>query len=189
MGIKLISAPAVEPLSLSDAKDHLIISDSLHDDLINSAITAARDWVEIHTGRCLINQTWEIALDEFPAEIELVKIPVSSITSVKYIDSDGVEQTITSTNYGIDDYSPRHWLIPASGYTWPSTLDSANAVKVRYVAGYGAASTDVPAPIIQALKLLVGDFMENRENTVIGVSVSSTDTVKMLLAPYRVLAI
>ena len=48
---------------------------------------------------------------------------------------------------------------------------------------------DVPAPIIQAIKLLVGDFMENRENTVIGVSVSSTDTVKMLLAPYRVLAI
>jgi uncharacterized phiE125 gp8 family phage protein len=186
MGIKLITAPTTEPVSLSDAKEHLVISDSLHDDLITSAIKAAREWVEQYLGKCLINQTWELALDDFPEEIELIKLPVSSIDSIKYIDQDGAEQTITATNYGIDDYSPRHWVIPVSGYSWPVPLDSANAVKVRYVAGYGSAS-DVPGPIVQAIKLLIGDFMENRENTIVGVSVSSTRTVEMLLAPYRML--
>jgi len=187
MGIKLIAAPLLEPVSLVQAKEHLIISHSNDDDLITAAILAAREWVEQYIGRCLIDQAWELALDEFPEEIELVKVPASSITSVKYINTSSVETTISAANYGIDDYSPRHWLIPTDGNEWPTPLDSANAVKVRYVAGYGSAATDVPGPIIQAIKLLIGDFYEHRENTVIGAPVVSTDAVKMLLSMYRVI--
>ncbi len=189
MGIKLITAPSVEPVSLAEAKEHLIVEHTNHDALIAAAILSAREWVEQYTGRCLISQTWELALDEFPEEIELKKIPAISISSVKYINTSNVETTINASNYGVDDYSPRHWLIPTDSNEWPTPLDSANSVKVQYVAGYGTASTDVPGPIIQAVKLLIGDFYEHRENTVIGAPVASTETVKMLLSMYRVVAL
>ncbi|MCP4366335.1 MAG: hypothetical protein GY800_13710 [Planctomycetes bacterium] len=181
--MKLITAPATEPLSLADAKEHLIIDDDLHNTLISSAITAAREYVEEYTGRALVSQTREMAFDSFPDEIDLSKMPVLSITSIKYYDTDDTEQTMDSGDYVLDDYSLNHRVICPDG--WPSTNGDTNNVKVRYIAGYET----VPEPVVWAIKLLVGDAMENREETVIGVSVTPTKTAQMLLAPYRILRV
>lgn len=185
MGWKPVTQPASEPITLSEAKTHLAVDDSTHDTTITAAITAARIWVEKYLQSALIEQTIEIALDQFPSEIELPIGPAMAVTSVKYIDVDGNEQTIASTNYGLDDYSPRHWIIRAADYDWPDTYDMANAVKIRYTAGFGSAAADVPEPIKQAIKLIVGDMHEHREETITGVSISRLSWVESLLMPYR----
>lgn len=163
MALKLIIAPAAEPISVDEAKLHLRVDGTDDDLLIAALITAAREQAEHRTGRALVNQNWELALDDFPAgEIELPKVPASSIVSVKYLNAGGNEQTIAGANYGLDNYGLRHWVIPADGYSWPDTNGGANNVKVQFVAGYGDA-TAVPASIKNWMKLAIGTWYSSRE--------------------------
>ena len=125
-------------------------SNTTHDPLLGMLLTAARVAAEQRTGRALITQTWERVLDAFPAnEIELGMLPVQSISSVKYYDADGVLQTLSSANYTLDADTLPGWLLPAAGTSWPSTYAMSQAVIVRFVAGYGAAGSAVPAAIRQ----------------------------------------
>lgn len=191
MGLKLITAPDAEPITAADIVTRIgtKTGDIASDDL-EAMIATARAWVEDYTGRSLINQTWELALDAFPAaEIELPRPPVSSITSVSYLDSDATEQTLDASAYTVDDYGVTHWLLPAYGTVWPTTADAANAVKVRYVAGYGASGASVPAPIVQAIVLIVGQAYRAQPGLETGLYPAMIpNAAKELLAPFRLLA-
>ena len=156
---KIITAPSAEPLLLADVKTRLSISDDLDNTDIASFISAAREQAESYMQRSIITQTVEIALDVFPSDIELPFSPVQSITSVKYLDTDQVEQTLDSANYTLDDYGVRQWLLRAVDTEWPDTYGAANAVKVRYVAGWGDAGTDAPADVINAMLIALGHWI------------------------------
>lgn len=189
MGLKLITAPAVEPVLLADVKAQLGIptADTAHDDVITRRITEAREWAEIYTNRAFITQTVELALDAFPAaEIDLPRGPVTGITSVKYLDDSQMEQTLDAATYTLDDYGPQPWLLPAYGQDWPTTLDAANAVKIRYVCGYGGTGASVPGPIKEAILLTVGHWMNFQPGVESGVSITRIPyAVECLLSPYR----
>jgi uncharacterized phiE125 gp8 family phage protein len=151
MTLKLITAATTWPVTRAEAKNQCRIDADLtaDDARIDMLIEAATMAAEHELGdRALMTQTWERVLDEFPCvAIELGKQPVSSIVSVKYIDATEVEQTLSSASYSHDtDTDEGLWLLPAIGTSWPSTLDTANAVRVRFECGYGAAE-DVPAAI------------------------------------------
>lgn len=191
MGLKLITAPAAEPITAADILTRIGVrsGDVLTADL-EALITSARQWVEEYTGRALIRQTWELALDAFPASaIQLPRPPVSSITSVTYADSAGVVQTLDPSGYSLDDYSLVNWLLPAYGASWPGTADAANAVKIRYVAGYGATGSDVPAPIVNAITLIVGQSYRAQPGLETGLYPASIpNAAKELLTPFRLIA-
>lgn len=122
-------------------------------------ISSAREWVEKYTGLFLAPRTIEIARDAFPnCAMTLEGFPVTSIVSVKYLDESGIEQTLSSALYFLDDYQNPSSLINVIDTQWPSTLNSANAVKVRYVAG----STTIDASVKAAILLLVGHLYFNR---------------------------
>lgn len=167
--LKLVTAPAEEPITLAEAKTHLRVDASDEDALITSLIVAARRAAEQRTGRALVTQTWEASCDEFPGSgegIPLQLAPVQSVTSVKYIDTAGVEQTIGAPNYTLNDRgSMGHSVLPAHGYAWPSAREQQNAVTVRFVAGYGAAAA-VPQDIKAWLLLTIGTLYMQRESFV-----------------------
>jgi uncharacterized phiE125 gp8 family phage protein len=178
MSLKLITAPEEEPLTLADAKAHLRVESTDDDTLISSLIMSAREAVEGHTQRSLMLQTWELALPAFPTAcradaslylfaIQIPKSPLSSITSVKYVDEAGVLQTMDEDDYQLDDHSEPPQLVPAYGTVWPSTRAQPNAVLIRYVAGYPEAE-NVPAQIKSWMKLRIGTLYENRESIVNG---------------------
>lgn len=186
MPLTLITPPATEPITLAEAKAQCKVEHALDDDLITTLIQTYRERAEHETGRALITQTWELSLDAFPeAEIELPKPNVVSITSVTYLDSAGVLQTISGANYTLDAAAIPGWVLPAVNYTWPTSQDVANAVKVRFVAGYGAAAA-VPAAIKTWIKLQIGAAYANREAFVRGnVSELPNRFVDGLLDPFR----
>ena len=74
----------------------------------------------------------------------------------------------------------------AYGADWPrENLYPTNPVNIRFTAGFGGAA-DVPGPVVAAMKLLVGHWYENRENSLVGVSVNELPMgVTALLANYR----
>ncbi len=163
MPLKLITAPASEPITTAEAKTALRIDTSDQDTLIAAFITAAREQCEQHTGRALLTQTWERTLDAFPDnEIRLGWPPIIAITSVKYIDVDGVEQTLAANVYTLDNDTEPGWLLLADGQSWPATSDVANAVRVRFTAGYASAAA-VPQSLKTWITLKVGELIENRE--------------------------
>ena len=186
MGLKLITAPSVEPLTLADAKLHLRVDGTDEDTLITALIAAARQYAEHTTERSLITQTWELAVDAFPAaEIQLPKPRVLAIVSVKYDDVNAVEQTLAGAAYTLDSHSEPGWLLPAYNTSWPGTLAAANAMRVRYTAGYGPAAADVPEGLKRWMLLRIGSLYAMREEVVPGRALQP-QFVDRLLDPYRV---
>lgn len=180
--MKIFTAPTHEPVTLIEAKDHLRVDHADDDALISALIVAARQWCEEYTGRQFMTSTWDWTLDEFASLFSVPRPPLQSVTSVKYLDSDGVEQTLVSTAYRVDAISEPGRIALDYDQSWPSTYSVLNAVTVRFVAGY----TTVPEPIRQAVLIMVGELYENREDTIALTINSVPFGVRALLGPYRV---
>lgn len=188
--MKVITAPAIEPVTLANVREQLGIndaSDTGSDAIITRRITEARQFVENYTRRSMNTQTLEIRLDTFPERIELPAPPVISVTSVKYIDTDGVLQTISASNYVLDDYPMVPFIREAYGYSWPSHRNEPNAVRVQYSAGYGPLATDVPQIIRECIMLIVGHWMNFQPQSENGVQLSRIPfAVRDILDQYAV---
>lgn len=190
MSIKVITAPTFEPVSLAEARLHLRIADdqTAEDAMIASLIVAARIEAEHRTGYALATQTLEIALEAWPADgdIELPRPPFVSVTSVKYTDADGNEQTVDPGDYTVDSHLSPAWLLRAYGVEWPTARKQANAVRVRYVAGYAQGAC--PEVDRSWIKMRVGTLYENR-NADAERPVAPSPFADRLLDPYRVIAL
>lgn len=190
MKISLVSGPAAEPLTVAELKLHLRIGIDDEDALLASFITAARTHIEIITQRSLVTQTWDYWLDRFPTQrrIELPRPPLQSVTGIYYIPDGASEATFAEDNYLVD--APFGAVCLGLNASWPGDLlQAVNGVRIRFVAGYGSAGADVPEPLRQAIRILAGDFYENRENAVVGqgVNVLSIPTgVLYLCQAYRI---
>ena len=179
MALKLITAPSTYPVTLAEAKLHCRVDLADDDTLITALITAATEMAEQKTGRAIMAQTLELTLDAFPEAFELTRVPVQSITSVKYYDTTGAQQTLSNTLYALDaadDFGFAH-ISPVYGGTWPTTRDQINAVAVRYVAGYADAA-GVPQSIKNWILLMVSTMYANRETEAYSSRAVST-TVQM----------
>jgi uncharacterized phiE125 gp8 family phage protein len=165
MATRLITPPESEPVTLDEAKLHCRVDHNAEDTLILALVTSAREQCEHILGRSIMPQTWELVLDKFPSEgdIELLNPTIISITSVKYIDAlTANEVTLAANQYALDKDNEPGLLMPASGITWPATLDVTNAVRIRYTAGYADAAS-VPASIKSWILLAIGVWHKNRE--------------------------
>ncbi len=144
--VRLITPPAVEPVTITEAKLDARVDSSTEDNLFTALIVAAREEIEKISRRALINRTLELALDAWPAVnyIDLPYPPLGSVTQITYYDAAGVQQTWAAANYiVIADQEPgRVALAPAC--SWPTDLHTWPRLRVRYVAGYGASATAVP---------------------------------------------
>tara|TARA_Y100001963_G_scaffold88510_1_gene122293 strand:- start:1593 stop:2168 length:576 start_codon:yes stop_codon:yes gene_type:complete len=187
MSLTLSSGPGVEPLTTAEAKSHLRVDTSDDDTLIDSLILASRHFVENYTGRQLIQATWVLKRKGFVNELYLPRSPLSSVSSIQYVDEDGATQTLAASVYTVDADSNPGRVVIAYGQDWPNLRDQINNVTITFVAGYGTAVTDVPEPIRQAIRLLVAHYYETREPYIIGTSASPVPfAVESLLWQYKV---
>jgi uncharacterized phiE125 gp8 family phage protein len=170
MALTLVTAPAAEPLSATEAKDHLREDGTGQDSLITSLIVAARQYGETVTRRAWVTQTWDLKLDGFPAcgVIDVPLPPLQSVTSVTYLDESGVSQTLSAGSYTVDIAGEPGRIVRAYGAAWPTTrYGTPSAVTVRFVAGYGLAVA-VPDVLKHAMRLMIGHWYANRENVALG---------------------
>lgn len=165
MPSNVVLPPATTPVTLTEAKQTLLVDHTADDALITQLIEAATREVETLTARSLVTQTREMVLDEWPAAslILLEHPPVSAITSIRYVTDAGVEVTLAATEYElISDVTPPY-VWPGEGRAWPSaTLRSRAPIRVRYVCGYGDAAA-VPSDFKRLVLGLVAVDYENRE--------------------------
>jgi uncharacterized phiE125 gp8 family phage protein len=193
MALSLVTAPELEPVSLDAAKTYLHVDVDDENGLIQELIVAAREHAETYTRRALITQTWDLKLDAFPCSdsgIWLPKPPVISVSSITYVDTNGVTQTWSSSLYETDFPSGpkavKARVQPAYGQYYPITrVGVFNAVTVRFVCGYGAAEESVPSSIKTAMLVLIAHWYAHREPVVVGSTANEIPaTVDAHLWPY-----
>ena len=194
MALVLTSGPAVEPVSLAEAKTHLRVDGSAEDTLISSLIITSRLHVEAALGLALITQSWSCFLDAWPASassgsvVKLPLRPVQAIAGVLLYGPDESVETIAPETYLLDGAGVPPRLVRQGALAWPAPKRTANAIEIAFVAGYGDAAADVPAPIRQAILLLVAHWYEHREPVEIGSSLAAVpQMVSELLHPYRMI--
>lgn len=183
---KRIIAPTLEPITLDEAKAQLRFTSNAEDTLISALIGAARDLCESETGRALMPQTWESTRCGFWNEMHLNRAPVVSITSIKYIDVNGDEQTLTDTEYVLDNASDSFArVVLAPNKSWPAVYFGINTIRIRYVAGYANADA-VPQALKQWMLLQISHWFRNRESVNVGNITGKFDYVDNLLNAYRI---
>lgn len=191
--LTVVTAPEAEPVTLSEAKLHLRQDNAEDDALITALIVAAREWCENYTRRSFVRRTYDLRMDCWPSEIRLPRAPVSSITSIQYVDDSGT-QTLATDQYQTDIYSEPARIVPAYGVVWPVLKSGEiNAVTVRYITGYGPGTgspTDhaenVPDALKAAMKLCIGAWYEHREQIAAVQIFEVPFAVKALLAPFEI---
>ena len=97
---------AVEP-AVTDAELKLFAKIDLTDDdaLVTDLNSAAEEYIKDTLERSLVKETWELSLDAFPQSgcpIEICRTPLISVGSIKYIDTDGVLQTLDASEFTAD---------------------------------------------------------------------------------------
>ena len=160
---KVTTEPTTEPVTLTEAKIHLRVTQTNEDSLITSLIQVARQWCEAYEGRKYITQTLTVKYDNLDGVMVLPFGPAQSITSLKYIDESEAEQTVSSDDYSLDTYGDPPSLYADYGVSFPVPLAVRNSAEIIYVAGYGAASA-VPERVKCAIKLVLSHLFEHREH-------------------------
>lgn len=194
LGLRLISEPDVEPITLADAKAQCRVTHSAEDELLHGYIRAARQSCETYQLRAWLTQTWELTLDGFPAPtprnpaaaIRLPRPPLQAVVSVIYLAEDGSEVTMDPGDYRVTTGVEPGIVAPASPPHWPAVVKRPGAVRIRYVAGY-ERPLQVPENWRQAVRFEVGHYYQNRSSVEVGVSASPMlRATEALLAPDRI---
>lgn len=183
MSLTIHTAPAVEPVSVAEAKLHCKIDSADEDAAVTLLIKAARRYCENYRRESFILTVWNLGLDRFPRlrdrrggclttpyfDRDAILLPVGpaiSVTGILYADTAGDGQVFG--DYDVDLSSRPGRIRPEYGVSWPQTREQMNAVAVTFSAGYGAAGSNVPEHLREAMLLLIGHWYRNREAVNIG---------------------
>lgn len=161
MSTALITKPAVEPVTLSEAKSHLRVDGSAEDTLISELITVARQHLEQVIEVRMITQTWRQYEDCWPLSrmLNLKTRPVRSVQSITVYDSDGTPTIIAPADYQLDLVSqPARIYLPEGA----SSGQAMNGIEVDFTAGFGDTGVEVPDTLKRAILLLVAHWYEFR---------------------------
>jgi len=152
------------PVTLAEVKSHLRlnVNDPTHDENLTLLTEAAAERLEQDLDRQLITATYlqtQFKWNEpdTSVEVRLRSRAVLSVSSVKYVDSDGADQTLDTADYVFD--SARGSLFPVSGGQWPGVQhENPNAISIAFTAGYGSDAGCMPRLFKAAILLGVGKW-------------------------------
>jgi len=100
----LLTAPAIEPLSLAEAKAYLRVETGDDDDVIGALIAGSRIHVEAQTRHALITQSWRICADGWPDDgrLAIVPAPLQALSAARVYDADNVAHALDPSAFVLD---------------------------------------------------------------------------------------
>lgn len=165
-------------------------SGTTEDVLIADLIKTAQTMVENHCGVALTEKTLRMTSQGWPVRrLPLMFNPVTSIESVKYLDENGDQQTLSPSIYVADIVGAiRPTISRAWSQTWPVLYRHPSPVIVEYKCGHNDVNP-VPRTLVQAVRMMASDLYENRESQITSQyfgerSVIENPTLSRILAPY-----
>lgn len=182
MTLDVVIPPATEPVSLDEARAFCRVDSDHEDVLLTALITAAREQVEVMTGRALADQTLRMTRAPAPRE-RVVMLPRHPAIEVIEVSSGG---EVLGEWEAVTDSVPGVVLYP---HPWPH----GGPVSITFRCGYGAVDEDgkaltpaCPERARHAIRFLVGHWYEERQPAVVGRSVINVPwTVESLVRPLK----
>ena len=167
-----------EPVTVAEVKAHCRIDTDDDDTLIEGLIAAARRGIEKKIHRLIGVQTWEYSLGWWPcgSDLAIPLVPLQSVERVAYTDKDYLETVLldlsaspssSSAVFGVHgmglEYRPGFLRLKLD-QVWPTTVQLAPGypIVIQVTAGI-PIGVDFPAPIKQAILMMVAHFYEHRE--------------------------
>ena len=208
MGGQTVNTSAtIDPLTYTEIRDYLRLDEGVDEALLITLLKMATQYAENHTGRALINRTYNLFIDGIDEVdlalwegtkvgpdmsirkrfIELPTTPVSSVSAITSFNDEDTETTFASSKYFLDSTREPARVYLRDGEAWPTGLRVANGLKIVYVAGYGTSRSDVPEAIRLAILQMIAFNYEHRgdyEGTL-----RQPFMVQSLLQPYRRLSL
>jgi uncharacterized phiE125 gp8 family phage protein len=180
MRTKVISVDRFEELITDrEQMEHSRIDDDYDIEIVQANIAAATDLVEKWLNRKLFSTEMVGSIPSFRKRVNIPYPPIHEVTKVTMEDSNGtVTELVSGTDYRFDDISEQViFMTDQSRY---------ENFKFHYKCGYENRS-DIPMSILHAIKQTASTLYENREDTVIGASVSEVPLkTQRLIGAYRV---
>lgn len=173
MNPTLTAIGSTPPITLAEAKSAKRITSIAEDDVLQRMLDTAIEVAEFGSGRALRLNTYKLYLNSFSdsrfvvnGAIRVPFVPLRTVESIKYFDTDGNEQTLADTVYQVDLYREPGEITLKSGQSWPSLKGQVNAVTIEFTAGYSNAGdlNRPPSKLIQAIELIFGEYNINRED-------------------------
>lgn len=180
----LLVPPAIEPVTLADAKLACRVDDASLDGEISVLIATARQTLEAWCWSSFITQTWQYWWDRFEFELFIPRAPLISSTFLQYLAPQATNNVYTTVPTSIYELSWRHGIpFYRIQYlqTWPVTRGYRDDVMCQVVMGYGPNATDVPAPLRHAIKMMVVYLFANHGET----PAEMPQAITRLIANYR----
>lgn len=201
IGRKTISKsfPDTDYLSLAEAKAWLRVTHTREDDLISMLISNAIAQVSNYLGYSVVQANSKYSFDYLQGADAMISpilgnvIPVGtmlnipsrviSIVTAKYIDKNQTAQTLDVVNNSANSQSQFNYALTVNSY--PSSLtDAREKFVIEILEGF--APSEFPADIKLACLLIVAQFMDNRSNIIVGVTVNDIPKgTEYILDQYR----
>jgi uncharacterized phiE125 gp8 family phage protein len=158
---------ASEPVTIGQARQQARTDgDQYHDDELTRLITVARSHVEQVCGVRLGTQTIVAKCDSFADMCRLSEAPIQSVTSIAYVDTDGVGQTVSASVYELRSEGLDASIVLKFNQSWPS-IQPGSRITLTVVAGF---ETPDPAYIHAMLVYLAGQFQNHEPVEVAGMT-------------------
>jgi uncharacterized phiE125 gp8 family phage protein len=202
--LEQVVGPAVEPLSILDAKNHLRVDVPDDDALIGRLLVAMRQSAETRLRRALLTQTLDLILDVWPYPLQVwtgrvlqtmnmpptpraaivdgIKPPLQSVVQITYLDATGATQTVDPSVYRVITGTPGA-IFPHIGKAWPAVNLEPGCITVRYICGFTDPADDRLSCVKAWMLVNLGTYYENRESVITGTIVNSLPGSDALLAP------
>ncbi|MDB5624203.1 MAG: hypothetical protein JWR73_5 [Tardiphaga sp.] len=185
----LLSPPAIEPWTLSEAKNFLRVAHADDDAVITSLIAAARGQIEAQTRCGLIAQTWRIARDHWPEDgrVALRIGPPRNVVAARVFDAAGNARVVDAGRFVLDKAAG---VIAAPPWSLPQPGRAVAGIELDVEIGFGANAASVPQLLRHAVRSLVAHWYDNRGLMAIGGNVAMMPgSVHAMIASYRVLSL
>ena len=189
--LTITAPPGNLPVTLEEVKAQARYDLPDEDALILGYARAATEHAEIFLNRALITRSYQLALDDWAAEIRLPMPDLISVQSIKYDDADGTEQTADPALYQVSTARLPGTIKLNPNQTWPAltTAKDMDRIRIDYTAGYGPNPTDVPTQIRQGVLYAAAHYFTERQPVSTQQMREIPGTASALLWPHRVVPI
>ena len=182
----LIGAPAIEPVSLADAKSWLREDGAEEDQLIQALTVAARMTLEAYTRRFFITQSWRLVFDCWPSSVAskatlcIPFAPFQAATAIRVFEANDAPHTLVASNYRAPPSTEGGRIVFAAAPPAPGR--KTDGIEIDFNVGFGALASDVPQPLRHAILALAAHWREHRGDDG---DEALPKTVVQLAAPFR----
>ncbi len=180
--VSVKTGPQVEPVTMDEVKAMAEVDGTRFDTLLETYIKAAREAVEDHLKKVLIEQTLVLSLDWWPEPLKLPRPPLISVVEVRTLTEEGVETAYSSDNYFVRTDTLPGQVVIKTGVTPPINTDRYHGgFEVEYKAGYGSDPDEVPARVRHGIMLLATHLLENPSASIAGAIIAEVPGLSKVL--------